>query len=226
MRPRLLKAAVAAIMTIISVQSASATTVTAYTIEGGGKFRYNQETQWYGSKPSQPASLSFWSKQKNPMSVSNTLPDFNANADYSLTAYLNLNGCTLFHGSIDLGTTNLASLMQDPFIGKAVGYLQNAPAVGEGAFGTSWGTFSYDYTASSGLYGAGSDINFNASLTDNSSRTIASILGDSDYYGKFEFGLTLEATDVQAVPVPAALPLMLGAVGIFGFMGRRRKLLA
>jgi len=98
------------------------------------------------------------------MSVSNTLPDFNANADYSLTAYLNLNGCTLFHGSIDLGTTNLASLMQDPFIGKAVGYLQNAPAVGEGAFGTSWGTFSYDYTASSGLYGAGSDINFNADI--------------------------------------------------------------
>jgi len=160
------------------------------------------------------------------MSVSNTLPSFNTDADYSLSSYLKLNGCTLFHGSLDLGTTKIASLMQDPFIGKAVGYLQDAPSVGEGAFGTSWGTFSYDYKASSGLYGAGSGIDFNAQLTDKSSRTIASILGSSDYRGKFQFGLTLEATDVQAVPVPAALPLMLGAVGIFGFMGRRRKLLA
>ena len=48
--------------------------------------------------------------------------------------------------------------------------------------------------------------------------------------GRFLSVLSIEAitidTDPAAVPLPAALPLLLSALGLFGFFGWRRKRMA
>lgn len=49
---------------------------------------------------------------------------------------------------------------------------------------------------------------------------ICSVIDDFTTGG---FTASIEAVQVNAIPLPAALPLLAGALGVMGFMGRRRR---
>ncbi len=157
------------------------------------------------------------------------IADLDAPQSFLATATLMADGSTLFSDSLllpPLAPNDVVALAIGAF--GAFGSLDPAPLPGFDVSGTL--DFSPVISALAPIFFA-IDI---TGLTSNSASgafLISTFLSDSlladlrigDPSGTGSFSLSISLTPVSAVPLPAALPLALGGIGVFAGLGFRRR---
>ena len=236
MRPITFAVLFAAFTNIFMTVAAFAATTTSFSLSGSGYYAYNSGYTLEGvtaqplSTPTQTqhptASLTIGTHPGAPLQVINNLPGGDITADYSISAFLSVDGQTILKDQFAIGTTTLNTLLSDPFLGQAVSFLSNIPLSGTGIFPLGGLVLGYDYTATAPLFSPSSQLSLTATIIDDQFVSLTSLLGTASNFGSFQIGLGLEASNIQAVPLPAGLPLMAAALGLMGMTARKRTKIA
>ena len=223
---------IAALLNLAMAHAAFSATTNSFSITGSGYYHYEAGADLYtgilqNTSPRSPALVDIFTDPNAPITIINDLPGSNVTADYSLSAFLSIDGATIGTGPLDLGTTTLATLFSDPTTSAAISVLNGVPLSGNGFLPIGGGLgLSYSYDATAPIFSGYSELNFFVNLSDDGYGQLPSLFGPTSTSGTFDIGIALSATNVQAVPLPAGLPLMAGAFGLMGVAARRRNKLA
>ena len=203
--------ALAAVVTLASAASSAAAVVGSLTLTATGGAGYSPSTQIAPARIDGQASFQ----------MNNTLPATNVVYDYSVYADINIDGTSIIQGSLPLGSFALDTALADPTVAAVVSGIAGLPASPVGFVDVFGMTLGYDFTFSSAStsYAAGI-VSF--ALLDDQFGTFQDFFGNDAGFAQFAIDLRLIA-ETTPVPIPAALPLMLGAFGFAGFVARRRS---
>lgn len=204
---------------LLSTATASNAAVAGFfEFETSGNYAYSAP---FVSTSTVPASLI----AEGLFEITNQLPAFDLVADYVLSFSVTLDGDT-FSDAIDFGTTSLLPIANHPDYSQAISIIGALPGSPSGSVNIEGFELSYNLNFNDASWAHASG-GFSISLTDSSAGDLADFIDSPDSTGQFAFSARLEAivpdSSVSAVPLPAGLPLLLGALAPLGFAARRRK---
>ncbi|VAW03054.1 hypothetical protein MNBD_ALPHA05-1385 [hydrothermal vent metagenome] len=103
--------------------------------------------------------------------------------------------------------------------------IQVAVTPGVGGNGVVPNTFQYGLNANPtetfSLFSSGGNLDISISLAAALLEVIG--LNDIQFLAVADYQITINVSEANVVPIPAALPLFLGGLGMMGFFGKRKK---